>query len=61
MQMKKALELQNQRNARGKRRCNHPSIEREYYLGSNTGDYVCSTCGANVNPEKLRKKSRKAK
>lgn len=27
------------------KQCIHPSIEKEYYLGSQTGDYVCSTCG----------------
>ena len=25
--------------------CSHPRTEREFYLGSATGDYVCTTCG----------------
>ncbi len=25
--------------------CKHPKLEKEYYLGSATGDYVCTTCG----------------
>lgn len=25
--------------------CLHPNIDREYSLGSHTGDYVCTTCG----------------
>ena len=25
--------------------CNHLSIEKEYYLGSDTMDYICSQCG----------------
>lgn len=29
----------------GDKSCNHPKIEKEYYLGADTGDYVCTTCG----------------
>lgn len=29
--------------------CDHSKLAREYYLGSNTGDYVCTICGE-VNP-----------
>jgi len=25
--------------------CNHPHVEKEYHFGSDTGDYVCTTCG----------------
>ena len=25
--------------------CSHHDIEKEYILGSHTGDYVCTTCG----------------
>ena len=25
--------------------CTHENIEKEYYLGSQTGDYVCTSCG----------------
>lgn len=25
--------------------CKHSDIEKEYYLGTQTGDYVCSNCG----------------
>lgn len=38
--------------------CTHPIVFKEYYLGSATGDYICSTCGASGSskdwPEKLR-------
>ncbi len=25
--------------------CNHENVEKEYHLGSHTGDYVCTVCG----------------
>jgi hypothetical protein len=31
----------------GEKSCNHDHIEKEYYLGADTGDYVCMTCGRN--------------
>ncbi len=43
MQHEKAKKLQ---MAWGGKHCDHLSIEKEYYLGSATSDYVCSTCGA---------------
>ena len=35
----------------GDRTCEHPSAEREYYLGAHTGDYVCPVCGRGVDPD----------
>ena len=32
------------KNWRGKS-CKHEDVEKEYHLGSHTGDYVCTTCG----------------
>lgn len=32
--------------------CKHPRIEKEYYLGTHTGDYVCSSCGKNYMSRK---------
>lgn len=29
----------------GNKPCDHPNIEKEYYLGSQTGDFICSQCG----------------
>lgn len=29
--------------------CDHPKTEREYYLGSHTGDDICTTCGRVVD------------
>jgi hypothetical protein len=42
MQYKDAMELQ--KVGRG-RNCEHPDISKEYYLGTHTGDYVCTSCG----------------
>ena len=32
----------------GEKPCNHDHIEKEYYLGAHTGDYVCTTCGRDL-------------
>ncbi len=45
MQMRQAAAL---RVAWGNRPCIHPSTEREYDLGSHTGDQVCTQCGRAV-------------
>jgi hypothetical protein len=47
MQFDKALEL---RRRWGDKSCDHPEFEKEYYLGAQTGDYVCTVCGK-VFPE----------
>jgi hypothetical protein len=48
MQMSEAAKLQ---EAWGDKPCNHPSSEREYYLGSHTGDDVCTQCGRSLDPK----------
>lgn len=42
MQMDEAMKLNHQW---GNKPCDHPNIEKEYARGTQTGDYVCSTCG----------------
>jgi len=42
MQANDAEEL---RKEWGEKPCSHDHVEREYYLGGHTGDYVCTTCG----------------
>lgn len=32
----------------GKKTCDHPSLEKEYFLGTDTGDMVCTQCGQPV-------------
>lgn len=42
----KLEEANERREMWGDKPCNHPSLEKEYYMGSQTGDYVCTICGA---------------
>lgn len=44
MQFEKANKLKNATSKEQKESCDH-SYEKEYYLGSHTGDYVCIKCG----------------
>ena len=42
----------------GDKPCDHPTLDKEYYLGAQTGDYVCETCGACFNLEQLDENKR---
>ncbi|MCE0759094.1 hypothetical protein LWH94_07740 [Marinobacter sp. G11] len=42
MQLKEAKNL-NEKNQEPD--CQHTNLSKEYYLGSATGDYVCTNCG----------------
>lgn len=42
MQIRQAAEL---RRTWGKKPCFHPAFDKEYDLGGQTGDYICTTCG----------------
>lgn len=33
------------RRAWGDKPCDHPSVDKEYYFGADTGDKVCTQCG----------------
>lgn len=35
----------------GDKPCSHPVVVKEYYLGSNTGDRICTTCGLSASKE----------
>jgi hypothetical protein len=35
----------------GNKPCRHPSIEKEYVHGSQTGDFICTQCGREVDPD----------
>lgn len=42
------MQMQEARNLRAKwggKACNHSELEKEYDLGTATGDYVCTKCG----------------
>jgi len=45
MQMEKAARLRRLWKAKGNPPCTHSHLDKEYYLGADTGDYVCTTCG----------------
>lgn len=45
MQIKGVQELQREWKEKGNPPCNHPNIDKEYYLGAQTGDYYCVICG----------------
>ena len=45
MQASDAAYLRQVWAAKGNPPCNHPATEKEYVLGSDTGDRVCTTCG----------------
>lgn len=54
IQMKGAEELRKNWAEKVKRgdvedNCKHPNTAKEYYLGSRTGDLVCTKCGAVVD------------
>lgn len=42
MQTREAIEL---RNAWGDAPCEHPEFDKEYDLGADTGDFICTQCG----------------
>lgn len=58
MQMEKAAQLRKLWKAKGNPPCNHPDLDKEYYLGADTGDYVCTTCGESFAPYDLDDQSR---
>jgi hypothetical protein len=45
MQTSESMALMKAWEERGNPPCDHPQLDKEYYLGSATGDYVCTTCG----------------
>jgi hypothetical protein len=45
MQMYDAFRLQKEWEEKGNPPCEHENIEKEYYLGTQTGDKVCTKCG----------------
>lgn len=46
MQAAQARRLREAWKAKGNPSCVHPKVEKEYDLGGDTGDEVCTTCGA---------------
>ena len=48
MDYEKAMKL---KEKWGNKPCPHPSFQKEYYLTSQTGDYVCVQCGETFTVE----------
>ena len=46
MQLAQAAALRRDWEAKGNPPCEHPGVEKEYQLVADTGDEVCTTCGA---------------
>ena len=53
MQIWEVAALRRAWERKGNPPCQHPELDREYYLGANTGDYVCTTCGKSDRREVL--------
>jgi hypothetical protein len=45
VQMTAVAKLREAWAAKGNPPCDHPRVDKEYYLGSQTGDKVCLVCG----------------
>jgi hypothetical protein len=46
--------VQKQKETWGDKPCNHPHLEKEYYVGAFLINYVCTQCGKEFSiPEKL--------
>ncbi|MGW7087490.1 hypothetical protein ACWGH2_28895 [Streptomyces sp. NPDC054871] len=53
MQADDAMRLNREWKEKGSPPCEHPHLEKEYYLSAQTGDKVCTTCGEDFGPAKL--------
>jgi hypothetical protein len=54
MQSEDATKLQKAWEEKGSPECGHPGLDVEFYLGSRTGDKVCTTCGESFSPAELK-------
>ena len=45
IQLKEANELRKRWKKLGNKSCDHTTREKEYHLGTVTGDYICTQCG----------------
>jgi hypothetical protein len=45
MQEEKGAKLRKEWAEQGNPPCNHPRIDKEYHLGADTEDRICTTCG----------------
>ena len=52
MQMDEQARIRSAWKAKGDKPCKHPDWDKECYLGSDTGDKVCTTCGRYIDFDK---------
>jgi len=45
MQIKKGEQLRKEWAEKGNPPCDHLVLDKEYHLGADTGDLICTTCG----------------
>ena len=58
MQMDDARRQREAWQQRGGESCPHDELDKEYYLGSDTGDKVCKACGETFGPNELKQMGR---
>ena len=58
MKTEDATKLQQQWKKKGSPKCEHPQLDAEFFLGSRTGDKVCTTCGEPFSKGELEQMGR---
>jgi len=53
MQAEEARQRRERWQRKGNPPCDHPQLDKEYFLGANSGDYVCIQCGECFSPDEL--------
>lgn len=61
MQMNDVHSLRQAWKKKGDLPCNHPSTDKEYDLGADTGDTVCTVCGRYAREPSVGKPKKKKK
>jgi hypothetical protein len=57
--MEEALRLRRVWAVKGNSSCNHPQLDEEYYWGSQTGEYICTTCGKSLTSNDVEQEHQK--
>lgn len=48
-------EIKKLKDSWGNKPCDHPELDKEYILGYQTGDYICTSCGESFLAEQAKK------
>jgi hypothetical protein len=57
VQMDDVRHIRDRWEAAGSQSCEHQDVEKEYYLGSQTGDFVCTRCGKTFGSDPTAKRN----